>query len=394
MNDKVKKVHEFIFNDDVQNTLSEINNNLMEFNILEITGMGNQEIKHSNILSWLLGDNEHNLEYQVLEIFLKKVAYENVQEDLHKYIYLADKEKDIKIYREKDNIDLLLVDEANDVVITIENKVFANESSDQLKTYEEKIYKKYEGDKYTKYFLFLTRDLDDPSSDRWLKASHKMIAESIEIMLETKKDITTKTKIILESYIDLLKRNDIVEDEKLEELCKSIWNKPKYKDALDTLFNYRPDRQSDIAEYLKKIINNNDKTELLSSQKRYTTFIDTRWKSKQNVEGKRKKGGRVVYYEFINKPNYLILTISIGPSSNQEFREMIFKESGCQGSLSQKHQQIYKNTILKGTDLKDENSLQNILGIINENLEKFFEKNGDFNKQYTLLKSLDSEVSS
>ena len=43
----------------------------MDFNIFEITGLGNQEIKHSNTLAWLFGDNEHELKYQILERFLK-----------------------------------------------------------------------------------------------------------------------------------------------------------------------------------------------------------------------------------------------------------------------------------------------------------------------------------
>ncbi len=126
----IKLVKDFIFNDDVQHILSSINDNLMDFNILEITGMGNQEIKHSNILGWLFDDSEHNLEYHILDNFLKKVIEENRKDtvdnialdNLQSYIYLSEKKKDITIYREKDNIDLLIVDEANKVIITIENK--------------------------------------------------------------------------------------------------------------------------------------------------------------------------------------------------------------------------------------------------------------------------------
>lgn len=40
MNDEYKIVEEFIFDDEVQNLLEQISNNVMDFNILEITGMG------------------------------------------------------------------------------------------------------------------------------------------------------------------------------------------------------------------------------------------------------------------------------------------------------------------------------------------------------------------
>ena len=39
-------LEDFVFNDEVQELLESISNNVMDFNILEITGMGAQEIKH------------------------------------------------------------------------------------------------------------------------------------------------------------------------------------------------------------------------------------------------------------------------------------------------------------------------------------------------------------
>ena len=63
MSKEIDSLKEFIFNDEVQKVFEDINNNVLDFNILEITGMGNQEIKHSNILGWLFSDAKHNLEY-------------------------------------------------------------------------------------------------------------------------------------------------------------------------------------------------------------------------------------------------------------------------------------------------------------------------------------------
>jgi len=269
MNDKtkIKLVEKFIFNDEVQNILSKINANVMDFNILEITGMGNQEIKHSNILGWLFDDTEHNLEYHILDSFLKKVIKLNSSNSLQSYLYLLNKKRDITIYREKDNIDLLIIDESNKIIITIENKVYANERTDgddggQLQKYEDIIDSKYKSKQedikngYDKYFIFLTIDLEKPSKDNWLSANHQMITDSIEDILNTKES-TTKTKIILESYIDLLKRNGIVEDEKLKELCKQIWAKENYRNALNILYDNEPTNiniiSKIITERLQKI---------------------------------------------------------------------------------------------------------------------------------------------
>ncbi|MEA3387181.1 MAG: PD-(D/E)XK nuclease family protein [Patescibacteria group bacterium] len=241
--DEIDKVENFIFNDEVQNLLSQINDNVMEFNILEITGMGTQEIKHSNILGWLFENSEHNLEYGILDDFLKKVIETNKDkklEQLQNYLYLPNNSnRDIIVYREKDYIDLLIVDESNKIVITIENKVYAKESDKQLSEYKEKVDKSY-SDEYDKYYIFLTINLEKPSNgnEYWLIANHQMIIDTIDNILQNK-ELITKSKIILESYVDLFKRRGIVADKKLEELCGKIWLNKEYADALNILMQHK-----------------------------------------------------------------------------------------------------------------------------------------------------------
>jgi len=262
--EQIKLIKDFIFDDNLQKELSEINNNLMDFNILEITGMGHQETKHSTILGWLFDDSEHNLEYKILDEFLKKVILNNENnekiETLKEYIYLSHKQ-DLNIYREKDNIDLLVVDENNKVVITIENKVFSTERKDgkdggQLQKYKDIIDKKYNDD-YQKYFIFLTINLEQPSqgNKNWMIANHQMITDTIEEVIRNNQDLSGKAKIIFESYVDLLKRKKIVEDKNIKELCEKVWNEPSYKKALEVLFNYKPNQSELILKSLEK--NNN-----------------------------------------------------------------------------------------------------------------------------------------
>jgi hypothetical protein len=307
---KLKLVEDFIYDDTVQHILTEINSNVMDFNILEITGMGSQEIKHSNILGWLFDDSEHNLEYQILDGFLKKVVQEKDNEcnKLHEYIYLANKKRDITIYREKDNIDLLIVDESNKIVIAIENKIYANERKDgedggQLNKYENIINKKYD-DTYNKYFIFLTIDLEKPSKHIWLKASHQMITSVIENILEAK-ETTIKTKIVLESYVDLLKRNGIVEDEKLKELCEKIWIKKEYEEALDIINEYRVTQVKRIFDRLKNELapfpKNDYAIELDGIKKLYEKF-DLVW---DKTEGKQFFEFHIVYQKGKNDQIWL-----------------------------------------------------------------------------------------
>jgi len=229
MNEKVKQLKVFIYDYYFQNKLMKINNNFIDYNILEITGMGHQETKHSNILGWLFDDTEHNFKYKIFDEFLKKIILKNKNnekiEELKKYIEIN--KYNLEIHREKDNIDLLIVDKKNKVVIAIENKIYAKERKNgddggQLNKYENIINDKYDKT-YSKFFIFLTIDLEQPSqgNENWMIANHQMVTDIIEEILKDK--LSIRTEMIFESYVDLLKKRNIVKDTKLDKICNKMW---------------------------------------------------------------------------------------------------------------------------------------------------------------------------
>ena len=251
---------EFINDKEAQEKFNAIKNSVMDFNIFEITGLGNQEIKHSNTLAWLFGDNEHGLKYQILERFLKftlengnntSKRYENLEK------YLKIQEKNIRIFRESYNIDLLLIDENNKLVITIENKVEADEGEEQLLKYRKFIDDKYKD--FERIYIFLTKDGHSPKDkseqSQWLTATYKMVGDSIEYSLKNNK-LSQKANIILSSYVDLLKRRNIVSNEKLQNLCEQIWD--KYEKELQILINYKKTKIDKLYDFIINTLKNND----------------------------------------------------------------------------------------------------------------------------------------
>lgn len=255
---KVQVLKDFVFNDEVQGLLAQISECVMDFNVLEITGMGTQEIKHSKLLAWMFGDNEHGLDYAILEGFLKRVVEANDEgetlESLKHYLYLPENKRNITVLCEQDNIDLLVVDEANKVVVVIENKVYAKERTQgedggQLNKYTDIVRRKYSG--YACYFVYLTLDSSLPSNgnEQWMCASHNMVGQTVEHLLGTQ-SINSKAELVLSSYVDLLKRRKIMEDKALEELCKKVW--AKNTKALDILMEYRTTNLDKLYEMIKK----------------------------------------------------------------------------------------------------------------------------------------------
>lgn len=251
---------EFINDKEAQEKINAIKNSVMDFNIFEITGLGNQEIKHSNTLAWLFGDNEHELKYQILERFLKftlknsnntSESYENLEK------YLKIQEKNIRVFRESDNIDLLVINENSKFIITIENKVEADEGEEQLLNYRKFIDDKYKD--FKRIYIFLTKDgrlpKDKSEQSQWLIATYKMAGDSIERSLKNNNS-SQKANIILSSYVDLLKRKNIMNNEKLQNLCEQIWN--KYEKELQILINYKKTKIDKLYDFIINTLKNND----------------------------------------------------------------------------------------------------------------------------------------
>ena len=379
-----EELENFIFDDNVQDILDKIKNSVMNFNILEITGMGSQEIKHSNILAWMFSNSEHNLEYKILEGFLKKIVeFNEVSEAttfLKHYIYLPEKDKNITIYREKDNIDLLIVDNANEVVIAIENKVYASERYDgddggQLNKYYERVDKSYKYFK-NKIFIYLTIDGSFPESEKnqsiWLNATHEMIGEVVENILENQ-TVLSKAEMILTSYVDLLKRRNIMADKNLEELCKKIWD--KNSKALDILFRYRTTNLDKLYDLIKIPYS------FYSEESPDIKFdaIDKIYKYVYNKERKDRENN-AIDIEIVKKSNYIWIGYwhpEIPSTNNKKLLELYKNIFKIKPQKEKRIVMIYESDIedLNEKQLSDKaNETINTLNLKIEELEKSVNK--------------------
>ena len=379
-----EELENFIFDDNVQDILDKIKNSVMNFNILEITGMGSQEIKHSNILAWMFSNSEHNLEYKILEDFLKKIVeFNEINETttfLKHYIYLPKNDKNITIYREKDNIDLLIVDNANEVVIAIENKVYASERYDgddggQLNKYYERVDKSYKYFK-NKIFIYLTIDGSFPESEKnqsiWLNATHEMIGEVVENILENQ-TVLSKAEMILTSYVDLLKRRNIMADKNLEELCKKIWD--KNSKALDILFRYRTTNLDKLYDLIKIPYS------FYSEESPDIKFdaIDKIYKYVYNKERKDRENN-AIDIEIVKKSNYIWIGYwhpEIPSTNNKKLLELYKNIFKIKPQKEKRIVMIYESDIedLNEKQLSDKaNETINTLNLKIEELEKSVNK--------------------
>ena len=174
--EKVKELNALISDIDCLEPLYKWTNEVNIFNILKLNRI---EIRHSNMLSWLISPNEtHGLG----DKFLKKLliyATNGTNMAIMRGLTPIDIDlmelSNVVIYREKDNIDVLLISEQNKLILAIENKIGTGEHSNQLNRYRELLQLKY-GNEYRFVLVYLTPEGLEPSDpENWISMSYSFL---------------------------------------------------------------------------------------------------------------------------------------------------------------------------------------------------------------------------
>lgn len=233
-----------------------------ELNIFSILKISKTEIRHSNMLAWLMNPNEsHGLGNEFLRRYLSLISSRIVNEVALKL--LTAELNTFQVYREypleKYPIDLLFISKANKFIIAIENKVGSRQhnagksSIPQLKAYKDGIEAKFK--EYSKLYLFLTPDGDIPEGDdQWIVTSYKDILDVLENIYQQKMgQLEQEVNLLISNYIKTIKK-EIVMDDEITQLCRKIYN--AHQDALELIFENKEDMTSIISgickEYLEK----------------------------------------------------------------------------------------------------------------------------------------------
>ncbi|PEB95356.1 MULTISPECIES: PD-(D/E)XK nuclease family protein [Bacillus cereus group] len=191
------------------------------FNPFKILKVDKFEIRHSNMIAWLLDPMEnHHLGSMFVNKILSRTFVKAENEELigqYNFIKLHKQSlQDLEVFREvqtKNNkrIDILAISEAQKVAILIENKYKSLESDGQLQNYINFVSEKYEG--YTIIPIFLSLDGSAPSHKSYLTLDYGDILNILKGQLEIYSDYTSSTiKDFLSYYIDILE-GELVRDE-------------------------------------------------------------------------------------------------------------------------------------------------------------------------------------
>lgn len=225
------------------------------FNIFDVLKIARTEIRHSNMLAWLLDPNEdHGLGSRVLnELVLMLIRNGHIPTTGADRFLLA-KYEDVTIYRERKNIDILIESVKDRFVICIENKIDTKDHSNQLNKYDQSVNEDYPN--FQKVFLYLTPGGELPTEETnssWACVDYGSISDCIEKATRNA-PINEKVRDFIAYYQEVLRREIMDGDKKMQEFCREIYR--QHKAVLDMIYEYRPDNVQNISdivvEWLKK----------------------------------------------------------------------------------------------------------------------------------------------
>ena len=292
--------------------LEQIEALLDQFNIFEAIGAWRVELRHSDFLSFLLNPSQsHGLgDLFAKRLLQKALAGAPEQSPLRPIDLDLANLGGIQVLREWQGIDILLLDEANQLAVIIENKVLSGEHGDQLKRYREIIRQNHPT--YRQVCLFLTPEGDDPSDSTYVPIDYTVIAEQVEKILGTRATtIGPDVRTLMSHYSQMLRRR-IVSESEIAELCRKIYR--KHQRALDLIYEYRPDLQAAVREILESLVQSQPTLTLDHCSKSYIRFAPKTWDTPVLLQGEGwTRSNRILLFEFGNFPERLRLSLIIGP---------------------------------------------------------------------------------
>ncbi len=287
-------------------------------NIFRVLRIARTEIRHSNMLAWLLDPNEnHGLGSRFLEDFIIDLSKPHYYESAKEYDpiitptsaidLLSSDLSDTRVFREWNHIDILLI-LPKGYTVAIENKVDSSESKDgdgksQLTRYSDALRIHYDPNKCVK--VFLTPYGDEPTDKNWHVYTYSDILSVLEKSLAPQeKYLSTEVTLLIKHYIEILK-NDIMED-RLKNLCNEIYQ--KHKDAFDLIFENRENVTSMASQIcfnkIKDLASSGDSNcikELLTQKPGVNIRFTTEWS--EVLKEKLKEESIEVFYQYVFKPS-------------------------------------------------------------------------------------------
>ena len=314
-----------------------IHQRLSPFNLFEAVGAIRAELRHSNFLAYLLGPaRPHGLGARPLIAVLRAILSRMPPHarPIGVLELIAGRLDDAIVYRERDNIDILIDSPALKLVVAIENKIDSKASDGQLERYSE--YLKSTFPKYRHLLVFLTPHGVNPDHDSYVAYDYEDLVRVLEDLIQQAPEpIPEASLLIIRHYVDMVRRH-IVQNDQLRTLALTLYE--RHKEAFEFIFECRPEPQSLLTE-LRNRVESVDGLTVDSAGGNLFRFVPTLWDERLSaIKGdatKWSKTGRGILFEgkiYAGTPGRVNIALVLGPGE-PEMRSRVYQAAACQPKL-------------------------------------------------------------
>jgi hypothetical protein len=223
-------------------TFQQLNQQVNSFNTLKILKLENHEIRHSNVLAWLLSPKENHI---LRDYFLRKVMehlilidensnnsqFETVGDILNHSLMDSHVYREVKTNRNR-FIDLLIVNQQLKTVFLIENKFYSTESKNQLDDYLDFIEQTFK--EFIVIPIYLTLDGEEPSNQQYFILTYERIESILDtVLMLYKEQLSDDVYKFIEHYDKLLKEKFYPNQDQIQ-LAINIYR--NHKQTIEVLF--------------------------------------------------------------------------------------------------------------------------------------------------------------
>lgn len=217
-------------------------------NIFEVLRAQTYEIRHSNFLAWLLDPKgNHALGDQILRAFLTDLSLDERSSEFSVMTIQDLDFNDVTIYREWNNIDIVLV--FKNLVVALENKINHTETKGQLERYKTLIDKNFHVEH--KVFVFMNPYGIVTKNEDYVSYSYETFINYIEQVLELNNALLPRTKMYLEDYLNNMK-NNIMGTGSKNEIANKLYR--NHKELFDYVFENKSNYIFEIKSIIQKRI--------------------------------------------------------------------------------------------------------------------------------------------
>lgn len=288
---------------------------------------------HSDVLAWLLDPREsHGLGDHFLKCFLHCVGVRPASRASDWSATEVTREWPNEIDGQLGYLDILVVNEAQQFLCAIENKVFSDEHSEQLTRYRRAL-EDYYSPCFTRRYVFLTPQGTHPSRKKerkhWTPVSYSTVCKIIQRILDTN-DIAGNDGVhaFLRQYATTLRRN-IVPDTSVAQQARRIYL--EHWKAVDLIVAHKPDWVAEAKQWLKKAVAQQERWTLDLEAPNFVRFRSKDWDQYEVMHtgsGWAPRSNALLLFQFRfdndNRLPLFDLGLSRGDEVNNHLRQKLF----------------------------------------------------------------------